>query len=111
MGINSGFKKLKAPIGFVRYSVSYGNGSCLTKLTQYLKCRLHDHRISKPCGAICLTSLELVTDRPALLAYSVCMKPNFQGLLWDEFGGLGEDELKNCFCSVNDLIKLLRFYF
>jgi hypothetical protein len=23
------------------------------------------------------------------------MKPNFRELLWDEFGGLGEDELKN----------------
>jgi len=22
------------------------------------------------------------------------MKPNFQGLLWDEFDGLGEDELQ-----------------
>jgi hypothetical protein len=35
----------------------------------------------------------IITDRLALLAHSVCMKPNFQGLLWDEFGGLGEDEL------------------
>jgi len=25
------------------------------------------------------------------------MKPNFQGLLWYEFGGLGEDELKKLF--------------
>jgi len=39
------------------------------------------------------------------------MKPNFQGLLWDEFDGLGEDELKNYFCWVNNLMKLLWFYF
>jgi hypothetical protein len=25
------------------------------------------------------------------------MRPNFQGLLWDEFGGLGEDKLKILF--------------
>jgi len=25
------------------------------------------------------------------------MKPDFQGLLWDEFDGLGEDELKRLF--------------
>jgi hypothetical protein len=25
------------------------------------------------------------------------MRPNFQGLLWDEFGGLDEDELKILF--------------
>jgi hypothetical protein len=37
-------------------------------------------------------------NRPlTLLALSVCMRPNFQGLLWDEFGGLGEDELKILF--------------
>jgi hypothetical protein len=39
------------------------------------------------------------------------MKPNFQGILWDEFGGLGEDELKNYICWVNDLMKLLQFLF
>jgi len=37
--------------------------------------------------------LNIITDRLALLAHLVCMKPNFQGLLWDEFDGLGEDEL------------------
>jgi len=42
--------------------------------------------------------IERITDWLALLAYSVCMKPNFQGLLWGEFGGLGEDELKRLFC-------------
>jgi hypothetical protein len=42
--------------------------------------------------------LNFITDRHALLAHSVCMKPNFQGILWDEFGGLGEDELKNYIC-------------
>jgi hypothetical protein len=52
-----------------------------------------------------------ITDRLALFAHSVCTKPNFQGLLWDEFGGLGEDKLKNYFCWVNDLMKLLQFYF
>ena len=39
----------------------------------------------------------LITDRLALFAHSVCIKPNFQGLLWDEFDGLGEDELKVLF--------------
>jgi hypothetical protein len=37
-------------------------------------------------------------NRPlAFLAPSVCMRPNFQGLLWDEFGGLGENKLKTLF--------------
>jgi hypothetical protein len=37
--------------------------------------------------------LRYITDRLALFAHSVFMKPNFQGLLWDGFGGVGEDEL------------------
>jgi hypothetical protein len=37
--------------------------------------------------------MRFITDRLALLAHSVCMKPNFQELLWDEFDGLGEDKL------------------
>jgi len=28
-----------------------------------------------------------------ILAHSVCMRPNFQGLPWFECDGLGEDEL------------------
>jgi hypothetical protein len=34
-----------------------------------------------------------ITVRLTFLAYSVRMRPNFQGLPWFEFGGLGEDEL------------------
>jgi len=34
-----------------------------------------------------------ITVRLAFLAHSVCMRPNFQGLLWFEVDGLGEDEL------------------
>ena len=41
--------------------------------------------------------LEFVSDRLTLLGHSVCMKPNIQGLLWDEFDGLGEDELNILF--------------
>ena len=40
---------------------------------------------------------ELITDRLALLAQSVCMRPSVQGLLWDEFDGLSEDKLKILF--------------
>ena len=42
----------------------------------------------------------IITDRLALFPHSVCMKPNFQGLLWGEFDGLGEDELKNSFAEL-----------
>jgi len=34
-----------------------------------------------------------ITDRLALLAHSVCMRPSVQGLLWDEFDGLSEGKL------------------
>ena len=38
--------------------------------------------------------VQLLTDRLAFLTHSVYMRPSFQGLLWDEFDGLGKDELK-----------------
>jgi len=50
-----------------------------------------------PYSSINSPVLQPITDRLALLALSVCMKPNFQGLLLYEFGGLGEDELKKLF--------------
>jgi len=42
---------------------------------------------------VSLSAIKFIIDRLAFLAHSVCMKPNFQELLWDEFDGLGEDEL------------------
>jgi len=47
----------------------------------------------------CYLSQKLLTDRLALLAHSVCMRPSVQGLLWDEFDGLSEDKLKILFFS------------
>ena len=40
---------------------------------------------------------DVIIDRLALLAHSVCMRPSVQGLLWDEFDGLSEDKLKILF--------------
>jgi hypothetical protein len=40
--------------------------------------------------------LVVITDL-LLIPPSVFMRPNFQGLLWNEFGGLGEDKLKIIF--------------
>ena len=53
---------MSSPTVVFGYSVSYGDGGYLTKHTQDFKCRLDDHRNSKPCGVICSTSLELYDD-------------------------------------------------
>jgi len=37
-----------------------------------------------------ISYLNIITDRLALLAHSVCMRPSVQGLLWGEFDGLSE---------------------
>jgi hypothetical protein len=50
-----------------------------------------------PYSSITSPILQPITDRFALPTLTVCMKPNFQGLLWDEFCGLGEDEPKKLF--------------
>ena len=42
-------------------------------------------------------ALNIITDRLALLAHSVRIRPSVQGLLWDEFDGLSEDKLKILF--------------
>ena len=94
MGFNSGFKGLiKQTIHIPRLTQLY-----ITVLLFYywlLVSALIDHHQAN----IYKKNLQmLITDWLALLAHLVCMKPNFQGLLWDEFGGLGEDELKNYFC-------------
>jgi len=39
------------------------------------------------------TVIEFITVQLTFLTNSVRMKPNFQGLPWFEFDGLGEDEL------------------
>jgi len=39
----------------------------------------------------------LITVRLTSLAQSVRIKPNFQGLPWSEFDGLGNDELLTLF--------------
>ena len=36
---------------------------------------------------------KFITVRLTFLTHSVCMRPNFQGLQWFDFDGLGEDEL------------------
>jgi len=54
---------------------------------------------------------DIVTVRLTILAHSVLMRPNFQGLPWFEFDGLGEDELLVRFCWINNLEKLLWIYF
>jgi len=35
------------------------------------------------------------------------MNPNFQGLLWDDFGGLGEDELR--LFQLEDIVAIFIF--
>jgi len=56
-------------------------------------------------------SLLSITVRLTFLAHSVRMRPNFQELPWFEFDGFVEDELLIRFCCINNLEKLLWFYF
>jgi len=44
-----------------------------------------------------ILSNKVITVWLTSLAHSVCMKPNFQGLLWSECDGLGNDELLTLF--------------
>ena len=53
----------------------------------------------------------VITVWLTFLAHSVRMRPNFQGLPWFEFDGLDEDELLIRICWINNLEKLLWFYF
>ena len=62
-----------------------------------------------PCWAT--ISLLSITVRLTFLTHSVRMRPNVQGLPWFQFDGLGGDELLIRFCWINNLEKLLWFYF
>ena len=52
-----------------------------------------------------------ITVRLTIITHSVRTRTNFQGLLWSEFDGLGENELLIRICWIDNLKKLLWFYF
>jgi hypothetical protein len=51
--------------------------------------------------------VQVITVRLAFLVHSVRMRPIFQGLLWFECDGLGDEELLLQCCLIDDLDNLL----
>jgi len=56
---------------------------------------------------IFLKNVQIINVWLTFLTYSVRMKPNYQGLPWFEFDGLGEDELFIRFLLIDNLKNLL----